>query len=184
MKYNSFQAFSRKFYEQTFLKEEEQKIEQKPDLVKLIEKSPKLHSTLVTLLTSQESVGDKSNKELVEIVADIKVISYKPTTFRVIFKNSNYFDLIYDPTPDEVSNKSDYQAKDYFRIAINGKRYDLSNDSDFEQAIDYISINLKTNPIDSSNPDTEQAAGDSGEAPAPAPEPDKEEDKEPDKEAK
>lgn len=133
-------------------------VEQQSDLEKVLKNSPKVTYTLMRLLTSQTSVNQKAQDEIREIVADIKIISYRPTTFRVIFKNSNYFDLVYDPTPEEVKNEKRYKPIDFFRAVIAGKRYDLSNNSAFEQTLDYIGQALKYNPIDSNNPDEQQAA--------------------------
>lgn len=127
------------------------------DLEKVLKNSPKVTYTLMRLLSSQTTVGEKALSEIRDIVSDIKIITFRPTTFRVVFKNSNYFDLIYDPSPNEVKNEQDYKPSDFFRVAIMGKRYDLANQSSFEQALDYIGICMKNNPIDSNNPDTQQA---------------------------
>lgn len=141
----------------------EDSVEQQSDLEKVLKNSPKVAYTLMRLLTSQTSVNQKAQDEIREIVSDIKVISYRPTTFRIIFKNSNYFDLVYDPTPEEVKNEKRYKPTDFFRAVIAGKRYDLSNNSAFEQTLDYIGQALKYNPIDSNNPDEQQAATSSPE---------------------
>lgn len=134
------------------------------DLEKVLKKSPKVTYTLMRLLTSQKEVNQKAQDEIRDIVTDIKIISFRPTTFRIIFKNSNYFDLVYNPSPLEVQNPEKYKPSDFFRVAIVGKRYDLSNDSEFEQALDYIGQCLKFNPIDSKNPDEEQAATSGGDS--------------------
>ena len=167
--YDPFFEFNKRLHE------EETPIAQESTMDKVIKRSPKVRGVLTTLLTSQKSVGTAADKELYDIVADVKIITYKPTTFRVIFKNSNYMDLKYDPTPDEVKNARDYQDSDFFRVKIAGRDYDLSNYSESQQVLDSIAIALKNNPIDSNNPDLQQKAGE--EAPeggeeAPAPEKD------------
>ena len=159
MSTNPFFNFSKKLYEA----DAEPETEQESDLEKVLSKSPKVTYTLMRLLTSQKSVNDKALDEINNIVGDIKIISYRPTTFRIVFKNSNYFDLIYDPSPMEVKNQGDFVPSDMFRIAIVGKRYDLSNQSSFEQALDYIGQCLKYNPIDSNNPDGQEAATSGGD---------------------
>lgn len=170
MTYNPFFEFHKR------LNEEETPIEQESTLLKVMNKSPKVRSVLTQLLTSQSKVGDKADTEIQDIVGDVKVIAYRPSTFRVVFKNSNYIDLIYDPTPDEVKNGGDYQDSDFFKVKVAGRKYDLSNYSDSQQVLDSISIVLKNNPIDSNNPDLQQKAGD-GEEEAPAEEPATPEDK-------
>lgn len=139
------------------LHEAEAPVEQQSDLEKILKKSPKVTNVLTHLLTSQKEVNEKAQAEIRGIVSDIKVISFKPTTFRIIFQNANYFDLIYDPSPIEVNHEVDFKPIDFFRVAIAGKRYDLSNHSSFEQTLDYIGQALKYNPIDSNNPDEQQA---------------------------
>lgn len=130
--------------------------QQASDLDKVLEKSPKVVYTLMKLLSSQSSVNDKADKEIREIVSDIKIITYRPTTFRIVLKNANYFDLVYDPTPLELSNEKSYSPSDFFRVVVAGKRFDLGNKSSFEQALDYIGLTMKNNPIDSNNPDLQQ----------------------------
>ena len=108
---NIFYNFKRKLHEaegDEAAPEEEAPAEQAPkqtsDLDKVLSKSPKVMYTLMKLLSSQSSVNDKADKEIREIVSDIKIITYRPTTFRIVLKNANYFDLVYDPTPLELSN--------------------------------------------------------------------------------
>ena len=154
---NVFYNFKRKLHE---AEGDEIPTEDAPDQVsdldKVLEKSPKVVYTLMKLLSSQSSVNDKADKEIREIVSDIKIITYRPTTFRIVLKNANYFDLVYDPTPSEISNEKSYSPSDFFRVVISGKRFDLGNNSSFEQALDYIGQIMKHNPIDSNNPDLQQ----------------------------
>ena len=154
MRISPFFNFSRKLYEAEA---------DEPDLEKVLKKSPKVTYTLMRLLTSQKEVNQKAQEEIRNVVGDIKIISFRPTTFRIVFKNSNYFDLIYDPSPLELKSENDYKPSDFFRVAIVGKRYDLSNQSAFEQSLDYIGQCMKYNPIDSNNPDEQQAATADGE---------------------
>lgn len=133
------------------------------DLEKVLAKSKKVVYTLTKLLTSQKSVNSIAQKEIRDIVGDIKIISFRPTTFRIIFKNSNYFDLVYDPTPLQIKKEKSEQPSDLFKVEIAGKRYDLASNSSFEQSLDYIGQALKYNPIDSNNPDIQQANSEDGE---------------------
>lgn len=152
-----FFNFKKNLYEAE--QETEQEAESEPDLEKVLRKSPKVVYTLMRLLTSQKEVNASAQKEIRDIVGDIKMISYRPTTFRVVFKNSNYFDLVYDPTPLQIKKETSLPASDLFKVSIAGKRYDLANKSSFEQALDYVGQGLKYNPIDSNNPDVQQADG-------------------------
>lgn len=152
MSNNPFFNFKKSLYEADAPEQQES------DLEKVLRTAPKVTYTLMRLLTSQKTVNDKAQKEIRDIVADIKVIAFRPTTFRIIFKNSNYFDLVYDPSPLEVKYEKDFKPSDFFRVVIAGKRYDIANDSSFEQALDYINQALKLNPIDSNNPDQQQAS--------------------------
>ena len=156
MKPNYFFNFSKSLYEAEVA-------DAQSDLEKILKKSPKVTYTLMRLLTSQKEVNQKAQSEIRDIVGDIKVITFRPTTFRIIFKNSNYFDLVYDPSPLELKGEGDFTPLDFFRVAILGKRYDLSNNSAFEQALDYIGQCMKYTPIDSNNPDEQQAATSDGE---------------------
>jgi hypothetical protein len=123
------------------------KIETESNLEKILDRSKKITSVLSDLLTSQKNFNEKSKNELREIVADIRFMSYRPTTFRIIFKNGNYFDLKYDPSPLQLKYPGDYEIKDSFLISVSGKKYNLANRSELEQALDYINVLLKTGPI-------------------------------------
>lgn len=121
----------------TIIKEEESRI--KDDI---LSRSVKVTSALSKLLCSDAKNTERAMDEIEELVKDIKVLSYKPSTFRIIFQNDNYFDLIYDP----INNKDNISEKDYFRlfmVTVDGKKYHLINNSEFDQAMDYINGNLK-----------------------------------------
>lgn len=122
-------------------------IENESNLEKIIKKSPKVTNTLVKLLTTQEKKNVKGIEQVREVVSDIRCISYKPTTFRVVIKNGNFFDLKYDPTPLELKYPEDFNPADSFQVIVSGKKYNISNRSEYEQALDYINILLKTDPI-------------------------------------
>jgi len=190
MNYNPFEAFRRKTYEadvkantnkqvtysgnifESFRKSiseadiEPQEVEPS-DMDVVLSKSPKLRYALMKTLTSQKDLGPTTDKEIKDIVTDIKVISYRPTTFRIVFKNSNYIDLKYDPTPAMVKSPKDYTPSDYFRAIVLGKTYDLGVNSEYEQCLDQIGIAMKQNPIDTKNPDAQDATTgtDTSEAP-------------------
>lgn len=160
MNQNYYRIFSRKLYEAEV---EEKLADSESDLDKILTKSPKVDYTLARLITSQKGPGLKADEEIRDIVSDIKVISYRPTTFRIVLKNSNYFDLVYDPTPMQLKSDQKVLPSDMFKVAILGKRYDLANNSNFEQALDYIGICMKSNPIDDNNPDLQQQDTSGGE---------------------
>lgn len=179
--YNPWRKFNRKLYEAE--KEATQAEQPSPqdtpppaekqdapaitDLEKVLMRAPKIRYVLMKLLTSQEKEGPKVAEEVQEIASDIKCISYRPTTFRVIFKNGNTMDLIYDPSPSDLKNEDKLSPMDMFRLRVLGKVYDLSKKSDYEQSLDTIAICLRESPINSENPDIQQ----SGEAPPAGDEP-------------
>lgn len=122
-------------------------IENESNLEKIIKKSPKVTNTLISLLTTEKSNNEQAIEQLRDVVSDIRCIAYKPTTFRIVIPNGNYFDLKYNPTPLELQYPEDFKASDYFQVIANGKKYDIVNRSEFEQALDQIGILLKTNAI-------------------------------------
>jgi hypothetical protein len=155
MKPNYYHIFKLK------LKEEEvvTPIENESNLEKILEKPNKVSKVLALLLTTQKSLNDEAKTQLREVVSDIKCISYKPTTFRVVIPNGNYFDLKYDPTPLNIQYPDDFQAKDSFTVIVSGKKFHIANNSELDSAIDYINILLSTSPIGKeSEPGAEPAA--------------------------
>ena len=143
MKPNYYHIFKLK------LKEEEvvTPIENESNLEKILEKPNKISKVLALLLTTQNSLNDEAKTQLREVVSDIKCISYKPTTFRVVIPNGNYFDLKYDPTPLNIQYPDDFQSKESFTVIVSGKKFHLANNSELDSAIDYINILLSTSPI-------------------------------------
>lgn len=123
------------------------KIENESNLEKIIKKSPKVTNTLVKLLTTQGKKDKKSVDQLREMVSDIRCIAYKPTTFRVVIPNGSFFDLKYNPSPLELNYPEDFKDSDFFQVIANGKKYDIVNRSEYEQALDQINILLKNKPI-------------------------------------
>jgi hypothetical protein len=117
------------------------------DLDKILSKSPKVTATLVKLFSTYDKVNDKAKDEIKALVSDVRCISYKPTTFRFILANGNFFDLKYNPVPLQLKNPQDFNPWDAFDINILGKKYDLSVKSEYEQAIDYIQIIQKEKSI-------------------------------------
>jgi hypothetical protein len=155
MKPNYYHIFKLK------LKEEEvvTPIENESNLEKILEKPNKVSKVLALLLTTQNSLNDEAKTQLREVVSDIKCISYKPTTFRVVIPNGNYFDLKYDPTPLNIQYPDDFQPKDSFTVIVSGKKFHIANNSELDSAIDYINILLSTSPIGKeSEPGAEPAA--------------------------
>lgn len=143
MKLNYYQIFRDKLVEEA----EITPVETESNLEKILAKSPKITSVLLKLLTSQKSKNDTSLDQIRDTVSDIRCISYKPTTFRVVIPNGNYFDIKYDPTPVELNYPEDFNPADSFQVLVSGKKYSIANRSEYEQALDYINILLKTNPI-------------------------------------
>jgi hypothetical protein len=123
MKPNYYHIFKLK------LKEEEvvTPIENESNLEKILEKPNKISKVLALLLTTQNSLNNEAKTQLREVVSDIKCISYKPTTFRVVIPNGNYFDLKYDPTPLNIQSPDDFQSKDSFTVIVSGKKFHLAN---------------------------------------------------------
>lgn len=144
MKPNFFENFRYKFL---FEEAEITPVETESNLDKILNKSPKVTNVLIKLLTGESRKNEQAVEQIRSTVSDIRCISYKPTTFRVVIPNGNYFDLKYNPTPLELEYPEDYQPSDAFQVAVSGKKYTLGNRSEFEQAIDYINILLKTAPI-------------------------------------
>ena len=164
MKPNYYQIFQYKLLEAA----EITPVETESNLEKVLSKSPKVTNVLLKLLTTQKSKNEKALEQIRSTVSDIRCISYKPTTFRVVIPNGNYFDLKYDPTPLEVQYPEDFNPSDSFQVVVSGKKYNISNRSEYEQALDYINVLLKTNPITKEpEPGEEPAAGETPAAEAP-----------------
>lgn len=179
MKPNYYQIFQYKLLEAA----EITAVETESNLEKVLSKSPKVTSVLLKLLTTQKSKNDKALEQIRNTVSDIRCIAYKPTTFRVVIPNGNYFDIKYDPTPLEINYPEDFSPSDSFQVIVSGKKYNISNRSEYEQALDYINILLKTNPITKEpEPEEEPVAGETppeGEAPPEGETPPEEETPEP-----
>lgn len=123
------------------------KVENESNLEKIIKKSPKVTNTLIKLLTTQGKKDKKAVDQLREVVSDIRCIAYKPTTFRVVIPNGNFFDLKYNPSPLELKYPEDFKDSDFFQVIANGRKYDIVNKSEYEQALDQINILLRNKPI-------------------------------------
>jgi hypothetical protein len=142
MKINYYEIFRNKLIEA-----EETVIQNKSNLEKIFEGSKKISSVLVELLTTEKSLNKEAIEQIRNVVSDIKCISYKPTTFRVVIPNGNFFDMKYNPSPLEIQYPEDYKPMDSFIIDVSGKRYSIGNRSEFEQCLDSINILLSTNPV-------------------------------------
>lgn len=144
MKPNFFENFR---YKWLFEEAEITPVETESNLEKILTKSPKLTSVLVKMLTTQNKANEEALEQIRNTVSDMRCISYKPTTFRAVIPNGNYFDIKYNPTPLEIEYPEDYEPTDSFQILVSGKKFNISNKSEYEQAMDYINILLKTSPI-------------------------------------
>lgn len=143
MKPNYYHIFKLKLTEEEVVTP----IENESNLEKIIEKPNKISKVLTTLMTTEKSLNDEAKTQLREVISDIRCISYKPTTFRVVIPNGNYYDLKYDPTPLQLQYPGDFQAKDAFTVLVSGKKFHIANNSELDSALDYINILLKTSPV-------------------------------------
>ena len=84
----------------------------------------------------QETLADLMSDEFTLFVENIEWVAPRPTTFKIILKNQNYFHLIW--------NVDDFIAR------VSGTNYTLSSLGDNERAIKAIQELLITGPI---NPD-------------------------------
>lgn len=117
----------------------------------ILGKFPTVKKTLVKLLT----------QEYDEFVEDVKWTSPKPSTFKIVLKNGQTFEL-------------QWTGKD-FEATIEGKRYFLGTVSSYQQALDGLTRILRDGPITQGEepggedfnaaPDTEPAGGSGGEFP-------------------
>jgi hypothetical protein len=89
----------------------------------ILGKFPTVKKTLVTLLTSEYD----------EFVEDVKWTVPKPSTFKVVLKNGQTFDL-------KWTGKG-------FEATVEGKGYYINNVSEYQQALDAIGRILRDGPI-------------------------------------
>jgi hypothetical protein len=165
MKTNFYEIFRDK------LAEEEVKtpIYSESDLEKILDKpNNKVTKVLNYLMSGTDKFNEESKKRLREVISDLRCISYKPTTFRVVIPNGNFFDLKYDPTPLQLKYPEDFKAKDYFYVTVSGKKFDLANQSEIDSAIEYINILLRTSPV-GKPPESEKEPKTGPEAPVEEP---------------
>jgi hypothetical protein len=108
----------------------------------MLERFPELTQTLIKLLSAQFRL----------FVSDIQWVAPKPTTFKVILPNKQYFNLIW--------NTEDFIAK------VSGMKYDMLTLQERERAIKAISelvqygpINANLSPEELANQNLTPAAG-------------------------
>jgi hypothetical protein len=118
----------------------------------MLERFPELRQTLEKLLTMQFRL----------FVNDIQWVAPKPTTFKIILPNQQYFNLIW--------NTEDFLAK------IAGKKYDMLTLQDRERAtkavadlLQYGTVNANLSPEDLAQQKLTPAKGEPA-TPPPAPE--------------
>lgn len=123
------------------------------DVDQMLERFKILKYVLEDLLTSSKGDDYNRGEDLGKLISKIDIIVFKPTTFKITFKNGASMNLKYDPTPMEMDpkNKGDYKPRDFFWCQILGKKYSLGNRSEYMQALDYISKALESKPIGSGN---------------------------------
>ena len=114
----------------------------------MLERFPELTQTLVKLLSTQFRL----------FVSDIQWVAPKPTTFKVILPNKQYFNLIW--------NTEDFIAK------VSGMKYDMLTLQERERAIKAISelvqygpINANLSPEELTNQNLTPAAGETSSPP-------------------
>lgn len=119
----------------------------------MLERFKLLKYVLEDLLTSSKGDDYNRGEDLGKLISKIDIIVFKPTTFKITFKNGASMNLKYDPSPMEMDpkNKSDYKPRDFFWCQISGKKYSLGNRSEYMQTLDYISKSLESKPIGSGN---------------------------------
>ena len=109
----------------------------------ILGKFPTLKKSLVKLLT----------QEFDEFVEDVKWVAPRPTTFTVLLKNGQTFNM-------------KWEGKD-FDANIEGKKYYLGNVSSYQQALDALNRILVNGPIaQEEEPGAEQFGGDESGAAA------------------
>jgi hypothetical protein len=92
----------------------------------MLNKFPKLQETLIRLMSD----------DFTTFVEDIEWVAPRPTTFKIVLKNQNYFHLIWNG--------------DEFTARVSGTQYNLANLGEEQRAIKAIQELLITGPI---NPD-------------------------------
>lgn len=92
----------------------------------MLTKFPKLQETLIRLMSD----------DFTTFVEDIEWVAPRPTTFKIVLKNQNYFHLIWNG--------------DEFTARVSGTQYNLANLGEEQRAIKAIQELLITGPI---NPD-------------------------------
>lgn len=112
--------------------------EQTSRLQFLAKKFPKLDKTLIKII----------GKNYTDILKDIKVVSYKPTTFQLVSKTGSTFKL-------ENSEPS-------FICVIKGNRYDISDIREYHKAIKAINVVLNEKPFGQEEPKDGQAKPEEG----------------------
>ncbi len=104
----------------------------------ILGKFPPVKKALITLMT----------KEFDEFVEDVKWVSPKPSTFTVVLKNGQTFNLKWTGKPK--NNKLDPNDPAYylqFDANIEGKNYYLATVSSYQQALDAVNRILINGPI-------------------------------------
>ena len=173
MKPDFFRNFRNKLWE-----EEVTPINNQSTLEKILGQSKKLPEVLTKLLTTEKTYNEEAKKQIREVVSDIRCVSYKPTIFRIVIPNGNFFELKYDPVPMEQKFPDDFEAKDSFVVLVSGKKYNIVNRSEYEQAVEYINQLLKNNPITKEEQPEDAPAETPEETPEETPSPEEEDSKE------
>lgn len=119
----------------------------------ILERFNVLRLVLEDLLTSSQGDDYDKTNDVEQLVSGIDIIVYKPTTFRVKFRNGSSMNLKYDPSKTQLNptEKEEFKPRDYFRCDVLGKRYNLGNLAEYQQCLDYIAKALATKPIGSGN---------------------------------
>jgi hypothetical protein len=88
-------------------------------------------------------------QEYPQFVADVKWIAPKPSTFEIVLKNGQSFTIKWMGAKKGSSNSKEDKGKDYlnFQAQIEGKRYYLATQAEYQQALDKINDIMRNGPI-------------------------------------
>ena len=92
--------------------------QESPAVDQMLERFKILRLVLEDLLTSSKGDDYNRGEDLGKLISKIDIIVFKPTTFKISFKNESSFNLKYDPTPKEIEGGEEYKPRDYFWCQI------------------------------------------------------------------
>jgi len=108
----------------------------------ILSKFPSLKQVIINLLTDQYEL----------FISDVHWVAPRPTTFKIILANNQYFYLIY--------------TERSWLVKVEGKKYDISNFTDEERAADAVSRILMYGNKAEPNKEVPASVPSGGETPA------------------